>query len=499
MATHPLLILVASLCCAGGTLFSLPAIAETPLTQATVQRIQKRVELYEKQKQERPARKDDVLNPGDALRTYQQAMAELRFNDRSLARIGEQAVFRFEPNSRSFDLQRGTVLLLIQPGQGRTRVRTPNAAAGIRGSALFIRYMEDSQVTMIGALTNSDIEISNNDGKTVVLKAGQLGYIYKDQIGVYNFDQKLFQETSPFFKDINWEEAPGAVKEEIEAALQGQQAIAGKYEDSPDWTKLAENRSTSVAQQVVDQQLMSASVQANLGRMPAKDMPGIDSTTRPSNTGVLRIPDVAISQPPPTAVTTVIPTPPSSISVTPPSTPSPQPPGSVPGTRPTPVTPPTPAPVEVATPPAPITPPPVSVPGIRPTPITPPPTPVEVVPVAPAAPPVVPVAVPVAPATPPVAPVALPPTPVTPAITPVVNSAPVTVSAPPVAPVIAPPPVSVPVAAPTGVTPPTAPATPAPTVPAMAPSDMPAVQATSTVTQTTPATSTTATGVTITP
>lgn len=243
MASRSLLVLVTSLLCAGGTIFSLPATAETPLTQAIIQRLRNEVKLHPKQKQSRTAQKADVLTPGDALSTYRRAMAELRFNDRSLARIGEQAIFQFEPNTRSFDLRRGTVLLLIQPGQGRTRVRTPNAAAGIRGSALFIRYIEDSQVTMLGALTDSDIEITNNDGKTVVLKAGQMAYVYKDQIGVYNFDQKLFQETSPLFKEIDWNEAPTEVKAELDAALEGKAAIAGKYEDSPAWTKLAENRS----------------------------------------------------------------------------------------------------------------------------------------------------------------------------------------------------------------------------------------------------------------
>ncbi len=246
MASRSLLALVSSLLLSAGvTVVPLSASAETLLTKATVQKLRNQVELHLKQKRApKKAEKADVMTPGDALRTFQRAMAELRFNDNSLARVGEQAVFYFEPNTRNFQLESGTVLLLVQPGQGRTRIRTPNAAAGIRGSALVVRYLKDTKVTMVAALTNSDIEISNKDGKTVVLKAGQIGYVYQDKIGVYNFDQKQFQETSPLFKEIDWNEAPIAVKEEIEAALSNQPTFSGKYDDTPLWTKLAENRST---------------------------------------------------------------------------------------------------------------------------------------------------------------------------------------------------------------------------------------------------------------
>ncbi|EKQ70726.1 FecR protein [Leptolyngbyaceae cyanobacterium JSC-12] len=246
MASRSLLALVSSLLLSAGvTVVPLSASAETLLTKATIQKLRNQVELHLKQKRApKKAEKADVMTPGDALRTFQRAMAELRFNDNSLARVGEQAVFYFEPNTRNFQLESGTVLLLVQPGQGRTRIRTPNAAAGIRGSALVVRYLKDTKVTMVAALTNSDIEISNKDGKTVVLKAGQIGYVYQDKIGVYNFDQKQFQETSPLFKEIDWNEAPIAVKEEIEAALSNQPTFSGKYDDTPLWTKLAENRST---------------------------------------------------------------------------------------------------------------------------------------------------------------------------------------------------------------------------------------------------------------
>jgi hypothetical protein len=246
MITRSLLTFTLALCSAA-TLLPSNVSAQTPLNRATIQNLRNKVDLTAKQ-QTRPAQKADVMTPGDALRTYRQAMAELRFNDNSLARLGEQALFQFMPNSRNFDLQQGTVLLFITPGQGRTRIRTPNAAAGIRGSALFVRYIPDSKVTLIGALTNSGIEISNGDAcnssQTVALKAGQLGYVFNCQIGIYNFDLRKFQETSPLFKEANLDQNP-EVSAEISQALSEQGTFVGNSESNPDWTKIAENRQTS--------------------------------------------------------------------------------------------------------------------------------------------------------------------------------------------------------------------------------------------------------------
>ncbi len=143
--------------------------------------------------------------PGDALSTARSSLAELRFNDGSLARVGEQALFQFISNTRTFRLDNGTVLLLIPPGRGRTRVQTPNAAAGIRGSALFVRYLPDSQTTIVGALTQSGIEVSNSkQTQTLPLNAGQMAVIVKDRIErLYNFDLRTFYETSEITKGLN--------------------------------------------------------------------------------------------------------------------------------------------------------------------------------------------------------------------------------------------------------------------------------------------------------
>ncbi|AFZ03128.1 FecR family protein [Calothrix sp. PCC 6303] len=180
------------------------ANAQTPLTRATIQELRNLVQLMPNKQPKRKARRADAMTPGDGLSTGRSSLADLRFNDGSLARVGEQAIFRFLPQTRNFTLNNGTVLLLIPPGQGRTRIQTPSAAAAIRGSALFVRYDRPTDTTIVGALTNSGIEVlEKNASSGRVLKAGQMMVVVKGKFeGLYNFDLRTFYDTSEMVRGL---------------------------------------------------------------------------------------------------------------------------------------------------------------------------------------------------------------------------------------------------------------------------------------------------------
>ncbi|MGB3493479.1 MAG: FecR family protein, partial [Elainellaceae cyanobacterium] len=191
----------------GASYLALPtaALADTALTRAVIQALRNDVDLLQQGRSSRTARVSDSMNPGDALSTERQSFAELRFNDGSLARVGERVLFRFVPNTRTFRLNNGTMLLLVPPGQGRTRIQTPNATAGIRGSALFVRYNEDTNTTLVGALTDSGIEVFNNDEtQQYELRPGELAVVVDGVIErVYQFDLERFYETSELVRGLN--------------------------------------------------------------------------------------------------------------------------------------------------------------------------------------------------------------------------------------------------------------------------------------------------------
>ena len=195
-----------------------------PLTQATLRKVVKDVRIFLGQQPSRTAQVNDRLGSGDALKTAQASRAELKFNDGTLAKVGEYATFRFTPNTRRFDLQNGTYLFLVPPGRGTTEFYTPNARAGVRGSALFLRYDAETDTTTMGALTNNplgpmDITVGNQKQD---LYAGQMAVVVKNKIDrVETFDLRTFYNTSALFKDVDLSDPEvKAVRLEISDALQ---------------------------------------------------------------------------------------------------------------------------------------------------------------------------------------------------------------------------------------------------------------------------------------
>ncbi|MBD0385745.1 MAG: FecR domain-containing protein, partial [Nostoc sp. C3-bin3] len=232
--------------------------AITPLTRAEIQDLRNMVQLIPKDKlKKRPARKLDAMAPGDGLSTGRASLADLRFNDGSLARVGEQALFQFLPKTRDFKLSNGTVLLLIPPGRGRTRIQTPNAAAAIRGSGLFVRYDQQTDTTIVGALTNSGIEVSNKDAsETRALEAGQMVILVKGKFQrLYDFDLRNFYETSQLVRELDLnrqspvptaDPAITSVQAETAAALEAQPPIKGEgVIENPSFVRLTPSPSNS--------------------------------------------------------------------------------------------------------------------------------------------------------------------------------------------------------------------------------------------------------------
>jgi acrosin len=207
-----------------------------------VEKFRNRVQLIPRNQSARTAQLADVLLVGDAIATAKASLVELRFNDGSLARLGEQTLFRFAANTRTFHLSNGTVLLLIPPGNGRTTIRTPNAAAGIRGSGMFLRHTstETENLSLIAALTDSDIEVydpETNQWRTI--QGGQMALVRNNRLdGVYEFDLRQFYETSPLAEGLaltalvngtspDNDAALDAVRTEIAEALARQEPIVG--------------------------------------------------------------------------------------------------------------------------------------------------------------------------------------------------------------------------------------------------------------------------------
>ncbi|MEP0957973.1 FecR domain-containing protein [Microcoleus sp. FACHB-1515] len=245
---------------ASNLLLAAEVVAQTALNRAVVQTVRNRVQVLRQNQSPRAARVSDVLTPGNGVSTARSSFAELRFNDGSLGRLGEQVVFWFSAGTRNFRLSNGTVLMLIPPGQGRTQIRTPNAAAGIQGSALFVRYIPETDTTIVGALTDSGIEVFNRNGsQRQALRGGQMVVAVGDRIErIYDFDLNVFYETSELVRGLapteesntggSSDPAIAQVQVEMQTAIAQQQPLpADQIIETPNFVRRPANSSDPAA------------------------------------------------------------------------------------------------------------------------------------------------------------------------------------------------------------------------------------------------------------
>ncbi len=223
-----------------------PALAQSdqPLTRAEVYKLTKIVELLLHNQTQRPARPKDVVVPRDAVKTGASSEAQLFFNDKSLIRVDQSSIFRFEPGLRRFKLRNlialnemifkldsGTALILSPPGSVGTAVETPESQITIfaanptlaysktqaiaynksnkltqnndlyspapKASAVMVIHNQERKTTQVFALTDGDIKITDQRGrKTVALLGGQTVAVKNGVVGnPQEFDLPAFYRT----------------------------------------------------------------------------------------------------------------------------------------------------------------------------------------------------------------------------------------------------------------------------------------------------------------
>jgi hypothetical protein len=94
------------------------------------------------------AKDGSTLQKGDFVRTKSNAKAEITFNDGSVIKVAQRSridVSEYSGSTRKLGLQRGKVQAIVVPAAGGTaqhtfEVRTPNAIAGVRGTAFYVYH-----------------------------------------------------------------------------------------------------------------------------------------------------------------------------------------------------------------------------------------------------------------------------------------------------------------------------------------------------------------------
>jgi hypothetical protein len=129
---------VALSCAAAACLLGAVAAHAAAFNQARVTRIQNRVNYGEvrggRAAVTRPASVNDIVRENNYLLTEIEARAELRYEDGSVVRIGQNTVFSFDADTRRLTLDKGSLIFYIPKGSGGGQIKTPSLTAAITGT-----------------------------------------------------------------------------------------------------------------------------------------------------------------------------------------------------------------------------------------------------------------------------------------------------------------------------------------------------------------------------
>jgi len=166
--------------CFGGIFLAVTCSAVSaaePLKSATVVEVKNDVFIQKESKEEHSAVPKDVVSGKDIVRTGQKSRAELEFADRSIARLGSNTVFSFDPESRTMEVTRGTALIHVPPGLSGAQIATPAATAAIQGDVVALRVNGQgaTQILALSRDARGPVTVTfNRTGETRILEVGQM-------------------------------------------------------------------------------------------------------------------------------------------------------------------------------------------------------------------------------------------------------------------------------------------------------------------------------------
>jgi len=127
-----------------------------------------------------PARDDQVLYPGDRLRTLEKGRVTLRWSDNTTVRLPPFSDVVVEPSRDTkvagFSLLKGLLYFFHRDQPTEARFKTRTAAAAIRGTEFVIEFIEPEGRTIVSVL-DGEVELSNPENQTTRLVSGEQGVV----------------------------------------------------------------------------------------------------------------------------------------------------------------------------------------------------------------------------------------------------------------------------------------------------------------------------------
>ena len=133
-------------------------------------------------KETRPVGVKDLVAVGEQLKTKQNSLAELKFSDRSVVRLGANAVFSYDSEERLVQIDRGTVLIHTPPGNGGLTIVSGGVKGTVTGDTfLLTAYSEQGKATGGFALLvlegRSTTRVTGPNGVAVQIIPGEMAVV----------------------------------------------------------------------------------------------------------------------------------------------------------------------------------------------------------------------------------------------------------------------------------------------------------------------------------
>jgi hypothetical protein len=131
----------------------------------------------------RPARLNQLLHPGDRLRTAADSRATLQLSDRSVIRVSQSTILEIQPPTQParhrFGLKHGALFFLDREQPADVEFETPLATGAIRGTEFFLAAAEADGTTRL-ALLDGAVDLETATGQ-LQLAGGQQALVQPGQ------------------------------------------------------------------------------------------------------------------------------------------------------------------------------------------------------------------------------------------------------------------------------------------------------------------------------
>jgi len=115
---------------------------------------------------------NDKVESNTQVGTGEQSMCELSLDDKSVTRIGANAVFSFVEQERLVKCDKGTFLVSKDPETDTMTVTTGSVTAAVNGSTVMFDVTGDATHVAV-AETTTGVVVTDKNGKSVTLQSGE--------------------------------------------------------------------------------------------------------------------------------------------------------------------------------------------------------------------------------------------------------------------------------------------------------------------------------------